>query len=69
MFKQEENLQYNKVSRVHFSISRNNGNLILKNNSMNGTFVNGILVDKIGLLPGDVVSVLQNDFEIFRFEC
>ena len=66
MFENEEALHYNKTSRIHFSINLENGNLTLKNNSMNGTFVNGDIVDKKTIYIGDIISVLKNDFEMFK---
>ena len=35
---------------------------------MNGTFVNGIVIDKKSILSGDTVSVLRSDFEILKIE-
>ena len=66
MFENEEALHYNKTSRIHFSINLENGNLTLKNNSMNGTFVNSDIVDKKTIYIGDIISVLKNDFEMFK---
>ena len=68
MFKEEENLEYNKASRVHFSLFLNDGKLMLKNNSMNGTFVNGLPEDEKCLCSGDEISVLHKDYVIFRWE-
>ena len=68
MFKDEENLEYNKASRVHFSLSLDDGHLILTNNSMNGTFVNGVSVENKCLCSGDKISILHKDLEIFRWE-
>ena len=36
---------------------------------MNGTFLNGTSVEKETLFYGDIISILQEDFEIYRFEC
>ena len=43
-----------------------NGKVMITNNSFNGTFINGVAVDKGTIFPGDIVSILQDDFEIFE---
>ena len=43
------------------------GNLLLNNESMNGTFINGLtVVDVQPLKLGDVISVLDPSFDIFK---
>ena len=57
-----------QVSRVHFSLHAENGLIILTNNSLNGTFINGFVADKKPIFPGDIVSILQEDFQLFKLE-
>ena len=67
MFEKEENRQYNKASRHHFKIHLECGQFFLTNMSSNGTFVNGMKIEKHFLSHGDKISILENDFEIFHF--
>ena len=61
-------LKLKKVSRIHFSMYLEDGQLILKNNSLNGTYINGLAVEKQVIFPGDILSVLQDDFCIYKFQ-
>ena len=54
--------------RIHFVIKNKNGELLLQNTSMNGTYVNRTLVDEKLLVSGDVVSILKCDYEIFMID-
>ena len=54
--------------RVHFVISLEGRNLVLKSKSLNGTFVNGSAVEEKCLVSGDIVAVLDDDFELFKIE-
>ena len=67
MFENEENRQYNKASREHFKIHVECGKLFLTNTSANRTFVNRIKVEKIFLTHGDIISLMEKDFEMFHF--
>ena len=49
-------------------IKNQNGNLLMQNLSVNGTFVNGTLVDEKLLVPGDIISVIKSDYGIFTIE-
>ena len=69
MFEEDdENLKHDKISRVHISLVRDCGKLILYNKSANGTYVNGIKVDRKLLEHGDRIGVLKEDFEICYFQ-
>ena len=63
-------LQCSQVSRVHFELKRVGSSVALIDQSMNGTYVNGIKVGKgkqQSLDQGDVVAILQRDFDVFVF--
>ena len=66
----DENLQWNKTSRVQFEIIIENETPHMIDRSMNGTFVNGIRLSKDvfkQLCHGDVISILQLDLELFCY--
>ena len=65
---EEENLNHNKTSRVHLLLANELGELILYDKSTNGTYVNGIKVEKIKLSSGDKVAMLRYDYNIFSFQ-
>ena len=63
-------LQCSQVSRVHYELKRVGSSVALIDQSMNGTYVNGIKVGKgkqQRLDQGDVVAILQRDFDVFVF--
>ena len=63
-------LQCSQVSRVHFELKRVGSSVALIDQSMNGTYVNGIKVGKgkqQSLDQGDVVAILQHHFYVFIF--
>ena len=66
----DEDLQLGKVSRVQFQLQRSGNNVVIEDNSMNGTYVNGLKLGKGGqhsLDQEDTISILQMDFEVFLF--
>eukprot|EP00092_Neocalanus_flemingeri_P039015 GFUD01042471.1.p1 GENE.GFUD01042471.1~~GFUD01042471.1.p1 ORF type:complete len:687 (-),score=183.83 GFUD01042471.1:48-2108(-) len=66
----EENLQCNKTSRVQFEVFIENSRPYIQDKSMNGTFVNGVKLnrdDSKRLNHGDVISILQVDLEMFCY--
>ena len=66
----EEDLQIVKVSCVQFHLSRVGAGVALVDKSMNGTYVNHLLVGKdkhYSLDLGDVISLLQHDFSVYMF--
>jgi len=66
----DEDLQLGKVSRVQFELKRVGSSVALVDQSMNGTYVNGLKVGKgkqHSLDQGDIVAILQVDFEVFVF--
>ena len=69
---EKENLQYLRVSRVQFDILKEKGSAsaTLVDKSMNGTFVNKLLVgkgNKYSLNHADVISILMDDFSVFVY--
>ena len=68
MFFEEENLNNNKTYRKHLSIILENGKLTVLNNSLNGTFVNGAVIEKKSIIVGDRIPGLRHDFEIFQLK-
>ena len=67
---QDENIQYIKLSRIHFAITRDSGGVTLIDKSMNGTYVNKLLVgrgNKYKLNHADVISVLYENFNVFLY--
>ena len=68
MFEEEdENLQHNKISRLHISLENEDGKMMILNKSANGTFVNGVQVSKKVLLDGDRIGALGEEFELFIY--
>ena len=68
MFKDvEENMKYDKTSRIHIQISQENGKMVLHDKSENGTYANGVKVEKKYLNTGDKIAVIRADFNIFSF--
>merc|ERR1719450_816891 len=66
----DEDLKIGKVSRVQFEIKKVDNLVVVIDRSMNGTYVNGIKVgkDKEQILDqGDVVAILQSNFNVFFF--
>ena len=45
----DENIQYVKLSRVHFTVTRDKHGITLVDKSMNGTYVNKLLVGSVPL--------------------
>ena len=64
----DESLRFNNLSRIQFEIYYEGGRLCISDKSSNGTFLNHIKLspgeDKC-LKHGDIISVLQEDLEIF----
>ena len=56
-----------QISRVHFELSILNEKMVITNKSMNGTYVNRVLVSgPIPVTSGDLISVLDESFDIFH---
>ena len=67
---QDKNIQYVKLSRVHFTVTRDKHGITLIVKSMNGTYVNKLLVgkgNKYRLNHTDAISVLYEDFNVFLY--
>eukprot|EP00092_Neocalanus_flemingeri_P027694 GFUD01030059.1.p1 GENE.GFUD01030059.1~~GFUD01030059.1.p1 ORF type:complete len:517 (+),score=176.52 GFUD01030059.1:90-1640(+) len=67
---ENENLQSVRVSRVQFEIVKEKTRATLVDKSMNGTYVNKLLVGKgkkYSLKHADVISILMDDFDIFLY--
>ena len=65
-----ENIQFNKISRVHFEIRRKNGVAYIRNKSMNGTFGNRTPLDKDRLYElrnTDKIAIISPDLPLFTF--
>jgi len=66
----DEDLQFGKISRVQFQLSKVGAGVALLDKSMNGTYVNGLKVGKDkqhSLDHGDMISILQLDFQVYLF--
>ena len=66
----DEDLQFGKISRVQFQLSKVGAGVALLDKSMNGTYVNSLKVGKDkqhSLDHGDVISILQLDFQVYLF--
>ena len=67
---EEECIQLVKLSREHFEISKEKSGITLVDLSMNGTYVNKLLVGKgnqYRLNHTDVISILVEDFSVFLY--
>jgi hypothetical protein len=68
---ENENLQFVRVSRIQFEIVKEKGGgATLEDKSMNGTYVNKLLVgkgNKYSLNHADVISVLLEEFCVYLF--
>ena len=67
---EKENLQFVRVSRVQFEIVKEKDRATLQDRSMNGTYVNNLMVakgSKYSLNHGDVISILMDDFNVFLY--
>merc|ERR1719244_1890957 len=67
---QGDNLRYAKLSRVQFQLVKEGDIVSLMDKSMNGTYVDEFLVGKDKsrrIRNGDIISVLQLDFEVFCY--
>ena len=67
---EDENLKLVRISRFHFEITKKKNRAILVDKSMNGTYVNKLLVGKGNLYSlnhADVISVLMDDFDLFLY--
>ena len=54
-----------KISRRHCEINRLDGELVVRDlGSTNGTFVNGIRIDRAVLSPGDRLALGRSKFEV-----
>ena len=65
---EEENMKYDKTSRTRIQISQENGKFVLYDKSENGTYTNGVKVEKKYLSDGDRIAVIRADFNIFSFD-
>ena len=68
--REEEEIQFVNLSRVHFEIRKEKGEITLMDTSMNGTYVNKLLVGKgkkYRLTHADVISVLADAFNFFLY--
>ena len=66
----DENIQFNKISRVHFEIRRKNGVAFIMNKSMNGTFGNRTPLDKDRLYElrnTDKIAIISPALPLFLF--
>ena len=66
----DENIQFNKISRVHFEIRRKNGVAYIMNKSMNGTFGNRTALDKDRLYElrnTDKIAIISPELPLFTF--
>ena len=66
----DENIQFNKISRVHFEIRRKNGVAYIMNKSMNGTFGNRTPLDKDRLYElrnTDKIAIISPALPLFAF--
>ena len=64
---EEEHLSYDNISRLHMIILQEEGKFVLYDKSENGTFINGVKVQRKCLSDGDRIAVVNEELEIFIF--